>query len=728
MLVFAHDASSDGSGTGRIRWLAPALAIVALAAGCDGEPMPDDGGRPPAVHPRFELGPDPMDFGAVPWPDDLYLGEDGRIAVGALPSEDRAEPPDYPDALRRGLAELDGFSAHAPIFFDFPSNALDPASLPASPAATLREDASVYLLDADPASPTALSRVPVRVHWNAELGQLALRPYDGHPLTPGRRYAAVVTTDVRDASGEPIGPAAGFAAIRDAETRPSDPLEAEAYDRYGAVLANLARPRASVAALAVFTVQTAARDLRDARDLVWAGEVPAVRLDAVFEAGDPLDALLGVPEADAPGLDVEGGVQHRRIGWLVQGSFESPWLVSDEVGVHGAFRRDVEGHLEAPAADRVPFTLTLPSGDLSRVPVVIFQHGLGSERSDALAVADALAGSGFAVLAIDLPFHGLRSSAETPDERHDYGPGSGPDGFGEVEGDRAYLDFLGVAEAEGAWPALHPVYPRDMLRQSAVDLMRVVRVVREGDWGAVRAASGLESLGFAPDPLGFVGVSVGGSVGALFVTNEPEVGAASFVASGGGLLRLVERSATFAGFFLPLLMPKVGLVPEALEPEVYPASFHPELAIVQTILDRGDAMTFAPRLAAQPRHVLMQMAEHDETMPNSATEALARAAGVPIVDAEPAHTDLVRVEAPVSDNVELDARRVTRGLWRFAPATHGLLLRRSGVQAFEHPPAPPFTPIDPVVVSNPVAAAVEQQVFFFESWRAGAAEIARPTP
>jgi hypothetical protein len=152
------------------------------------------------------------------------------------------------------------------------------------------------------------------------------------------------------------------------------------------------------------------------------------------------------------------------------------------------------------------------------------------------------------------------------------------------------------------------------------------------------------------------------------------------------------------------------------------------MAIVQTLLDRGDSMPFAPVLAGQPKHLLFQMAEHDELVPNSATEALARASGAPIVGADPVHTDLSRAEAPVSENVELDSGRVTRGLYRFAPATHGLISQRSGDQAFEHPPEPPFEAIDPVVVTNPVDSAVAQLVYFFESWRSGGAEIATPAP
>src|SRR5690606_14624033 len=135
---------------------------------------------------------------------------------------------------------------------------------------------------------------------------------------------------------------------------------------------------------------------RDARALVREGSAPAVTVDAVLEGAD-LDALLGTPAiADTPGLDVPGGVAHQHIGWLVQGRFSSPSLLSERAGGHGSFSRDDAGRLLVKRTDEVPFTLTLPRGELSNLRVAIFQHGIGAERSEMLAVADVLAMAGWA--------------------------------------------------------------------------------------------------------------------------------------------------------------------------------------------------------------------------------------------------------------------------------------------------------------------------------------------
>ncbi len=706
-----------------------ALALVFALIGCDGGTSAGDGGMQAArVTPRFELAADPMDFGAIPFPDDLYLDDTGRIALGALPGEERAMPATFPASVRDQLHLLDGFSPVAPIFFAVEGGALDPSSLPSGPAESTLGSSGVFLVDVDSASPNAFRRVPVIARWDADGHRLVLRPYDGHPLVAGRRYAAVVTTALRDDAGMPIGPSPRFAGIRDAASRPSNPADAEAWDEYASVLASLASngtPRDEVASLAVFTVQTVIPDLRDARAAIWDVPAPTVRLDEAIPSGADLDALLGVPEMDLPGVDVPGGVAHRHIGWLLQGHLPSSNFLSTTPGVHGRFTRGADGTLEVLATASVPFTLTLPTGDISHVPMVVFQHGVGGDRSDALALADALAAAGWGVLAIDLPFHGMRARGSDLDTAHRFGATTGPDGFGDRSGMDVALEYFATNDDAGELPAGHPVYVRDAIRQSAVDLMSAARAVREGDWSAVRAVDGLYALGFADDPLAFIGVSTGG--GAVFLGAEPEVGAAVLDVPGGDFGRMLEASATYSSAILAPLLPKIGLDPSALDAAI-PVSFRPELALYQTLVDGGDAMAFAPLFADRALDVLIPMAEDDEVVPNRATEALARAAGAEMVDADPVHTDLARASAPLAANVDVSSGRATRGVYRFAPASHSLLSRRMGTQGFAHPPEPPFTPQDPVPVDNPIDAAVGQVLHFLESWRSGATEIAAPAP
>ncbi len=91
------------------------LPLVAALVACDA-PTTSDAAVPEArVSPRFEPAAEPMDFGAIPFPDDLYLGASGRVALGALPSEAGSISPDFPEAIRQALGDLSGFSTVAPV-------------------------------------------------------------------------------------------------------------------------------------------------------------------------------------------------------------------------------------------------------------------------------------------------------------------------------------------------------------------------------------------------------------------------------------------------------------------------------------------------------------------------------------------------------------------------------------------------------------------------------------
>jgi hypothetical protein len=698
-----------------------------LCAGCPEPSLPDDGGTDagPTSSARLVFRPsaDAIDFGEVPFPDDLYLDASGRVELGALPSESMAFST-YTDTIRSAASSLDGFGAVSPIYFRV-EGAIDPASLPASPTESVADTASVYLIDADPGSPSSFDRIPVEVRWDPVTSLLALRPWEGHALRAGRAYAAVVTDAVRGSDGLPLSPAGAFQSVRDAASRPTDGALAEAWERYGPVLGGL--PAARVVGLAVFHVQTVERGLTDARAIVRAGAAPSLTIERAI-TGTDIDALLGVPDEPLLGLDVPGGVLHEHIGWVIDGRFGSPNFMSPEPQTHGAFSRDDDGALIVQRTDDVWFTLVLPAGELSAVRTVIFQHGLGSDRSNVFSVAEALCAQGWAVLAIDIPFHGMRAAlpAAALDNAHTFGPSEGADLFGDTGGDSIYLAYVGAADEAGGLSPFHPFYVRDVIRQSVVDLMTASRVLDDADWSPLTSAGGPSDLSFADAPVGFVGVSLGGIVGTTFVTTEPRVGAAVLNVTGGALTHIVAGSPGFRGAFLPLLAPRVGLASEVLDGSGHEIIFRPELALYQTFLDAGDSMTFGPILGERPIDVLFQMAVDDETLPNSATEGLARAAQASIIGTA-RYSDLTPGAYPLAANLMAGGRMVTRGLTTFAPATHGLLSSRNGEQRVEHPVVAPFVSLaTPVPIENDVDGAVGQMVRFFESWLSGTATIDAP--
>ena len=685
-----------------------------------------DGSTPAVVHAIYAPAADPMPFGVMPFPDDHYLDEDGYIALGEFPEENAGEEPSaFIASLRDGLATLDGFGVSSPIYLPFDGD-VDVASLPGSPSESLAEGASVFLVDADADSPQAFERLEANVYWLPAEQTVAVRPVA--PLLPGHNYAVVLTSGVTAMGGASAEPSDVFASIRDAvrdNRAPTDIDEQEAYERCAPVLDALGEGASEVVTMSVFRVQSAPNDLVQARLQLREG-TPDVVIDQVV-SGAELDALLGTPEESLAGRDLEGGVLHDAIGWMVHGSIAVPNYMSELEGVHGRFERDEAGDVVVKRIDRAPFTLLLPASVEASTPIVIFQHGVTDNRSGVLGMANTLAAAGYASIAIDAPFHGLRAATSEPDTRNVWTGEEGPDGFGEATGLGVVLSFIGASETEGEYPGFHPIYFRDALRQSAADLHALVHAIQAGDWSGLGAADpDLEGLSLADSALAFAGHSLGGIIGTIFVATEPSVGAALLSVTGGHLARLVERSVSFS-LQLSVILPMLNLEGRATDDSLSESILSPGAGLYQTLLAAGDAAAYAPLLRESDTDVLMNMVRHDETVPNSATEDLALALNIPITGGEAHFADLRPATLPLSANATTLTGTATRGLHVFELGSHGSLLSRRGEQTVVQPPEPPFVFLEETVrFDTPIDLMQSQMVSFFDSWRAGATEIRAP--
>ncbi|MCG8558028.1 MAG: hypothetical protein MJD61_22490 [Proteobacteria bacterium] len=706
-------------------WASAAVACSSNAAGPT-DPMPaapTPVGGSGGVHVQFELARWPLRFGSVPWPDDLYLDSTGRINLATTTAPAVTTAPGALPLLGPWMQELQGFSPVAPVVF-YLDGTLDSSTLPRHERTSTTAHASAFLLDLDPSSNTAFLRMPVVYHWNAARRQLAIQPAPGAPLVPGRKYAAVVTRMVRAADGSALQPSPDFARIRDAETVPQDPLQASAYDHFTPVLdlleARAGIARKQIAALAVFTVQAIDRDLSDARGILH--ELPRPRAEIDWLARDhQLEAVLGSPLTRQYGLDQKGGVLHDNIGWMVHGRLRVPNFAIGRAGARPRFGRDPQGRLSTPSFAHVPFTLWLPRGDTRNrqeaLPVVLFQHGLGAERSDGLALADALNASGFAVLALDAPMHGLRLARSDVSNRFTGVPV--PDLFGDSRGSEVAELFLGMKTLD-----IDPTFVRDVRAQAVVELMSAVRLLGQGDWSELtQRDSKLEQLSFDADQIGFVGIDLGGELGVVAAANEPALRALVVVGSAAPIVDAAMDSPVAHQQHLSPLLSEVGMDPFSVDLGNDPPPRWPTLVLWQTLLDRSDAAAFSSVLQQARVHVLAIEARHDEIVHNRWSEALGRALGCDFVGT-PRHLDTIRsVTAPVSNNYTAGSERATRALFEFAPATHELLLQTQGESRYQHPLEPPFAPKPPEAVSNPIDRALGQLTFFFQSWRQGSTTV-----
>ena len=166
------------------------------------------------------------------------------------------------------------------------------------------------------------------------------------------------------------------------------------------------------------------------------------------------------------------------------------------------------------------------------LPVVMFQHGLFGERSDALPIANQLAASGYAVLTCDAPLHGARLDDADTGNRFTGTPE--PDGFGDRVG-----DVSGHEQGAGELSPAHPFYYRDAVQQAVVDWMAITQTLRAGQWDQpLRAALGRDDATLARDGFGFIGVDFGGEIGVAWprVRSNPRGGLLAFAAVVGSTI------------------------------------------------------------------------------------------------------------------------------------------------------------------------------------------------
>ncbi|MEP6939163.1 MAG: hypothetical protein ABI846_05320 [Rudaea sp.] len=251
----------------------------------------------------------------------------------------------------------------------------------------------------------------------------------------------------------------------------------------------------------------------------------------------------------------------------------------------------------------VPVLATVPNANSGQSkpatgwPVVIFQHGITRNRTDALAIAAALAQAGFAVIAIDLPLHGLVDKSN-PFYRNQIlfagftGDTSGP---AYNAGERTFdLDFTNnTTGASGPDGKIDPsgsyfinltslLTSRDNLRQGVADLLEL--------------RSSLPSIGdsdgkalFDTSKVAFVGQSLGSIEGTSFMglTQTANLGVKNAVLSvpGGGITNLLLASPTFAPTIL------AGLAAAGLKPGT--SDFNSFIVITQTAIDSGDPINYA---------------------------------------------------------------------------------------------------------------------------------------
>lgn len=624
---------------------------------------------------------------AVPLPNDLLFSGtlDGTLNVPAADPTNGADP-----AVAVGT--VDGWSTVAPIIVEF-SRDVDPTTVIGGSTVRLFE-VTTFADQALPVGGPVLSadtELGAGVDYSVEIATeytegSAIRIQPLAPLTPSGStpaensvYMVVVTNGVLDEDGLPIQRDTEyiFAAVPQLGQSPPPPPELaqlnglinSQLDAYQALTGD---PREDVVVSFTFTTQSVGAALdtifgvaNGAEQTIIDSLCTALGTCGTDTMPDPLSdsqsRLINIaPEIGTASELLGGPVGVARIfnGILVapyylteaentsfsgltndSAPLEETWSsrYAPAIGVDSRNVTRFNPLPKATSSQQMPLLISVPdSGSIPMppdgYPIVIFQHGIGGNRAAMLFIAERLAQVGLAVVAIDLPLHGIAEGQMFANMVSIF---SGYDQDGDLWERTFGLDLL--TESPTAPPVPGPdgnpdssgahfinlqdlAVSRDNLRQAAADLMNLEATLPDL---MIMGADLLDET-----QVHFIGHSLGGIAGAPFVGIQPDLTAATLAMPGGAIPYLLNGSPVIA----PAIQAGLGAV------GVMPGTpdYSRFLVAAQTVVDTVDPVNYGARAQAigTPTYLIevigggMNGSPPDLLIPNSVP-------GMPLAGTEP---------------------------------------------------------------------------------------------
>lgn len=447
-----------------------------------------------------------------------------------------------------------------------------------------------YLPGADPAWDDITARADaLMTFYERETNTLIVQPVV--PLRQRTTYAVVVTRRLLDESGQPVGSPYPF-VNHEGQTEALQPLLEVLPEGLSAD---------DIAFTFSFTTQTTTAEFVAVRDGLYGHGVQKQlaewfppEIDRLEQARDPeklpgdnLFIVTGEEFSEALGVlnaafrsSEEGELAYdqlieanRYVDFYAVGSYQSPQLYDrfDEDGERvpmnaQSWPNDLDRvPLEKARPETVYFSLVVPRkeasvrGEGQPAPVVVLGHGHTGNRFDAINLGPYFARHGLATIAIDNPGHGLSLSDSDKMLAGVLLGQFGIQPFVEaVFKDRALdQNFDGVTDTGADYWDFYLFHTRDNVRQTALDYMQLIRIMRAFDgtrtWNADVDGDGQGDIAGDFDGDGAVdiggegmitmsGGSLGGIMAMLMGSIEPEITAIAPVVGGGGLGTIARRS------------------------------------------------------------------------------------------------------------------------------------------------------------------------------------------
>jgi len=510
----------------------------------------------------------------LPFPSSAFMREDPDSPTGRrVAIEDSSLPGDGTDEA--GFVNLmDGFSRISPIITMI-EGGIDPGLTAGRVHGPAHEASPVHLINAEPGHPEYGSEISVWlevVDDGVEGGTDLLLAFPTRPMAENAEYVVVITNDLRDFSGAPVG-ADRMAEVALGRRAPETPEEQ--------VIAAHHAP---------------ARELLDSLDSLSAADVVRV-WDFTTRTTEDVTRRLDSMMADA--VDSMGSVEVEllsftpredpRIAGIIKGELHGVPNFLDE---NRRFVYDDNGLPVARGGRTTTFRITLPAagfdGPGTDYRVALYGHGTGGDVNDS-SFDPEIAGEG--VAKVNLEFHGW----------------TGEDlvfTFGDL------LTLMRGSEQSTS-----------QLLQAVVDGYALLKAL-EGDLGQQLRGDQLADepnpmAGFGPitDDPAWVGGSLGGTMGAIIAAAYPEIDKAVLNVPAGAWSHLVADSYMYTAALQGFLASSYGTEIDARF----------AMALMQTSWDDVDGAAWADRSRADGLKLLLQQSMGDPVVPNQGTDLLAAA-------------------------------------------------------------------------------------------------------
>ncbi len=576
----------------------------------------------------------------VPFPNDLLFKDttDGTINIPVDDENDLSDP-------QVAINGVDGFSTVAPMSTGF-STALDPASITGTSVRVFQVVKSGGLIPQASPITSVTSQLTFGVDYIATVSSvdptgstLVIVPLK--PLNPKTSYAVLITDALTDTGGNSFSSSISYLL-----TSGPDPLaDLAAVPPYTAddILVGVLKPDDGATQAEIDEAYVDAADLEGLRQFIVIPSETALLADAgnsditsdnvilhwTFTTQSTTDVLIATRNQNR-GLTAVSGfiptpVTPSPLGAadIHVGSLQVPYYLTvsntssspsnDPTALGSFWQGPLNSHLsyifanvtpDATSTETIPMLVSIPrpiglcAGGMPGAgwPVVIFQHGVTRSRADMLAVADSMAQACMAVVAIDMPMHGITgnetdASAGLKDT---------------VNGERTFdLDLVsqdmdgniiaqtpdGVIDSSG----LHFINltnlmnTRDNVRQAVSDLFALTHAIESP--GVVTDGTNIMD----PNKIYLLGHSLGAMAGTTFIALEGGVRDAVLAFGGNSLPKILDGSATFG----PTI--SAGLAANGVEKGT--PDYESFLGAAQTVVDSGDPVNHATT-AATTRGIL----------------------------------------------------------------------------------------------------------------------------